>query len=133
MTADGTQTDRPVWRCESCGREDDSVDMEAQLLPDICLDCANAPSIFQQRDKLAAELARVSREAEQTLYDLREKVRGKVAAKLSHDEGCDEGWTQGVCTRCDLLASLEVTFGFAFPLAAVPGGQDTAETKEEAT
>lgn len=56
------------------------------------------------------------------IRELRDQVRGKVERHLDHDENCDESWTQGVCARCDLLASLEVTFGFAYPLAEADRG-----------
>lgn len=49
------------------------------------------------------------------MHKLRLNVRAKVERHLEHGDGCDESWTQGVCVRCDLLADLEVTFGFAYP------------------
>lgn len=30
-----------------------------------------------------------------------------------HAPNCDEAWTSGVCLRCDVMAGIEVAFGFA--------------------
>lgn len=59
--------------------------------------------------------------AQAALDDVCRAYETKVGMTLDHwlpphTDECDQGFTQRLCLRCDVLANIQIAFGFARPL-----------------
>lgn len=48
-----------------------------------------------------------------------------------HATECDQAWTSGACLRCDVLAHIQVAFGFSRDLPSQPSRPYMAWKKEK--